>query len=125
MTIQRRWAYRVDLSIPFSFSVIDAAEAELVGEERLSKTQNISVAGLRFETSLRLEEGDKLEIELPLPASQSVNPVGLVVRSEPVEQPGNNLNSVAVRFLQLEEQDQIRLVDFLAQRKKNEGSAKI
>lgn len=117
ITMQRRRAYRrVDLPIPFSFSVIDVAETELIGEKVLqSTTQNISVAGLRFETSLRLEVGDKLEMNLHLPDSQSVNVVGCVVRSEPAEQPGKNLNSVAVQFLQWEEQDQIRLVDFLAQ----------
>ena len=120
ITMQRRRAYkRFDLPIPFSFSVIDVAETELIGEKVLqSTTQNISVAGLRFETSLRLEVGDKLEMNLHLPDSQSVNVVGCVVRSEPAEQPEKNLNSVAVQFLQWEEQDQIRLVDFLAQRKR-------
>ena len=117
--MQRRRAYRrFDLPIPFSFSVIDVAETELIGEKVLqSTTQNISVAGLRFETSLRLEVRDKLEMKLHLPDSQPVNAVGWVVRSEPVEQPGK-MNSVAVQFLQWEEQDQIRLVDFLAQRKR-------
>ena len=120
ITMQRRRAYRrFDLPIPFSFSVIDVAETELIGEKVLqSTTQNISVAGLRFETSLRLEVRDKLEMKLHLPDSQPVNAFGWVVRSEPVEQPGKNLNSVAVQFLQWEEQDQIRLVDFLAQRKR-------
>jgi hypothetical protein len=57
-------------------------------------------------------------MKLHLPDSQPVNAVGWVVRSEPVEQPRKNLTSVAVQFLQQEEQDQIRLVNFLAQRRK-------
>jgi c-di-GMP-binding flagellar brake protein YcgR len=118
MTIQRRRANRVDLSIPFSFTLIEAGETEPVGEHLNSTTQDISLAGLRFETSLRLKVGDQLEINLPLSASHSVNPVGWVVLSEPVEQHGENLNSVAVQFVQLEEQDQIRLADFLTQRKR-------
>lgn len=116
MTMQRRRAYRVNLPVPLSFSVIDAADAELIGEKLLkSKTQNISVAGLRFETSLGLKAGDKLDMNLFLPASQPVNAVGWVVRTEAVEHQGKSLNSVALKFLQLKEEDQIQLLEFLAQ----------
>ncbi len=116
ITIQRRRYYRVDVAIPFSFSVIDAAEAQLIGEKfSKAKTQNISVAGLRFETSLGLKAGDKLEMNLRLQASQVVKAVGWVVRTETVPKKDKVLSAVALKFLQLNEDDQIRLLEFLAQ----------
>lgn len=115
ITIQRRRYYRVNYAIPFSFSVIDAAEANLIGEKfSEAKTENISVAGLRFETSLGLRAGDKLEMNLRLPASQSVKAVGWVVRAEAAQNNGQPSNSVALKFLQLNEEDQIQLMEFLA-----------
>ena len=116
VTIQRRRYCRVEYALPFSFSVIDAAEAGLIGEKfAKAKTQNISVAGLRFETSLGLKAGDKLEMNLRLPASQSVKAVGWVVRTEAVQNNGQPIYSVALQFLQLHEEDQIQLLEFLAQ----------
>ena len=116
ITIQRRRYHRVEYAIPFSFSVIDAAEAGLIGEKfAKAKTQNISVAGLRFETSLGLKAGDKLEMNLRLSTSQSVKAVGWVVRTEAVPKKDKVLNAVALQFLQLHEEDQIQLLEFLAQ----------
>ena len=116
ITIQRRRYHRVEYAIPFSFSVIDAAEAGLIGEKfAKAKTQNISVAGLRFETSLGLKAGDKLEMNLRLSTSQYVKAVGWVVRTEAVPKKDKVLNAVALQFLQLHEEDQIQLLEFLAQ----------
>ncbi len=116
ITIQRRRYHRVEYAIPFSFSVIDAAEAGLIGEKfAKAKTQNISVAGLRFETSLGLKAGDKLEMNLRLSTSQSVKAVGWVVRTEAVPKKDKVLSAVALQFLQLHEEDQIQLLEFLAQ----------
>ncbi len=116
ITIQRRRYYRVEYAMPFSFSVIDAAETSLIGEKfAKAKTQDISVAGLRFETSLGLKAGDKLEMNLRLPASQVVKAVGWVVRTAATQNNGQPINSVALQFLQLQEEDQIQLLEFLAQ----------
>lgn len=116
ITIQRRRYYRVNAAIPFSFSVIDASEAHLIGEKSsTAKTQNISVAGLRFETSLGLKPGDKLEMNFRLPASQVVKAVGWVVRTAVAQTNGQPINSVALQFLQLQEEDQFQLLEFLAQ----------
>lgn len=116
ITIQRRRYYRVEYAMPFSFSVIDAAETSLIGEKfAKAKTQDISVAGLRFETSLGLKAGDKLEMNLRLPASQVVKAVGWVVRTEAVPKRNEVLSAVALQFLQLHEEDQIQLLEFLAQ----------
>ena len=99
ISVQRRKAVRVRVPIPFSFTVISAAKAELVGETVPDcQTQNISLGGLKFETNLPLALGDRLEIDLHLTPSQSVNAVGWVVRSEAIERDGNALYSVAMEI---------------------------
>ncbi|MFQ5928800.1 MAG: PilZ domain-containing protein [Acidobacteriota bacterium] len=116
VTVERRKSLRVSSSIPFSFMVIDADETYLVGERVLNvTTQDITVGGLKFETSLPLNVGDTLEMNLHLSPSQQVNAVGWVARSEPVERDGKYLNSVALEFLQLEAEEQKQLLQFLAQ----------
>ncbi len=116
ITIQRRRFHRVEYAMPFSFRVIDAAEAGLIGKKFANaKTQDISVAGLRFSTVLGLNAGDKLEMNFRLLASQSVKAVGWVVRTESAQNNGLPINSVALQFLQLHEEDQIQLLEFLAQ----------
>lgn len=114
--LQRRKSYRVRLPIPFSFTVIDAAETQLIDEKvRNSTLQNISVGGLAFDTPLPLQREDKLEMHLSLSSSQKVNVLGWVVRSEPVKGNGEALQSVALMFLQLAAEEQSQLLNFLAQ----------
>ena len=116
VTVERRKSLRVSSSIPLSFMVIDADQTYLIGERVLNvATQNITVGGLRFETSLPLKVGDTLEMNLHLSPSQQVNAVGWVVLSEPVERDGKYVNSVALEFLQLEAEEQKQLLQFLAQ----------
>ncbi|MDA2930268.1 PilZ domain-containing protein [Acidobacteria bacterium AH-259-O06] len=114
--MERRKSLRVSSSIPLSFMVIDADQTYLIGERVLNvATQNITVGGLRFETSLPLKVGDTLEMNLHLSPSQQVNAVGWVVLSEPVERGGKYVNSVALEFLQVEAEEQKQLLQFLAQ----------
>ena len=115
-TLQRRKSYRVRLPIPFSFTVIDAAETQLIDEKvRNSTIQNISVGGLAFETPLPLQREDKSEMHLSLTSSQEVTVVGWVVRSEPVKDKGEDLHLVALMFLQLSAGEQSQLLKFLAE----------
>jgi c-di-GMP-binding flagellar brake protein YcgR len=114
VSVQRRKAARVRVPIPFSFTVIAAAQTELVGETVSDcQTQNISLGGLKFETSLPLAPGDRLEIDLHLTPSQFVNAVGWVVRSEAVERDGKSLHAVGMEFLQLEAKEQNQFLLFL------------
>jgi hypothetical protein len=78
-------------------------------------TQNISAGGLAFETSLILEVGDQLAVNLHLSSSSNFDTRGWVVRSQPVENRGDALQSIALMFQQLEVQEQDRLLKFLAQ----------
>ena len=119
-TLQRRKSYRVRLPIPFSFTVIYAAETQLIDEKvRNSTIQNISVGGLAFETTLPLQREDKLEMHLSLSSSQKVDVVGWVVRSEPVKGNGEDLHSVALMFLQLAGEDLSQLLKFLSEAEAN------
>ncbi len=114
ISVQRRKAARVRVPIPFSFTVIAAAQTELVGETVSDcQTQNISLGGLKFETSLPLAPGDRLELDLCLNPSQFVNAVGWVVRSETVERDGKSLHAVGMEFLQLEAKEQTQFLLFL------------
>ncbi|MFQ5929257.1 MAG: flagellar brake protein [Acidobacteriota bacterium] len=114
VTLQWRNCVRVRASIPFSFTVVDAAESGLIGEKVLNtKTQDISTGGLAFQTSLLLKAGDKLEIDLHL-ASQRVSAFGWVVRCEPLGHDPTHINLVAIQFLQLKEKEQMQLLQFLA-----------
>ncbi len=103
------------LPIPFSFTVIGAAESQLISKKVLKgTTQNISAGGLVFETSLALKVGDQLALNLHLPSSSNFDTRGWVVRSRPAENRGDDLQSIALMFQQREAKEQERLVKFLA-----------
>ena len=115
VVLQRRKSCRVCLPIPFSFTVIGAAESQLISKKVLKgTTQNISAGGLVFETSLALKVGDQLALNLHLPSSSNFDTRGWVVRSRPAENRGDDLQSIALMFQQREAKEQERLVKFLA-----------
>ena len=115
VVVQRRKSHRVQSAVPFSFTVIEAAQPQLTDQKvRDSTTHDISVGGLAFATPLPLQVEDKLEIHLHLSSSQRVNVVGWVVRSEPAQGEGKDLRSVALMFLQLRAEEQSQLLKFLA-----------
>ena len=124
VTVQRRRSYRIHAQIPLFFTVIDAADSQLIGEHCADcKTQNISAGGLAFETHLPLKVGDKLAVQVRFHRSRQIDVVGWILRSEPVEREGECLNSVAFEFLQCEPQDQNQLLQFLARAEvKNKGN---
>jgi hypothetical protein len=120
--VQRRKSYRARLQIPFSLTVIDAVDAGLIGAKALEcTTQDVSVAGLAFDTDLPLKVGDKLALNLALDPSQQVNAVGWVVRCAPIQRQEYNhgtmitklTNLIAVNFLQLKAEEQNHLLRFL------------
>ena len=116
VSVQRRKAYRVRETIPFSFTVVDAQQNELVGEKVCNaQTKDISVGGLAFRTPLPLKIKDKLEITLFLPTFKRVVAAAWVVRSEPIEYDGRLFYTAALEFLHYEAEDQNRLMLFLAQ----------
>lgn len=116
VTLQRRHSYRVHSEIPLSFTVIDPHIRSLIGKKVAnSKTQNISVSGLQFETTLSLVVGDRLKVHLDLPSSQKVRAVGQVVRSKKIERNEEHVNLIALKFLELGPEEQDQLLPFLAE----------
>jgi len=111
LTIQKRKSPRVEVSIPLSFMVFDAANTEIIGDELVEvTTTDISVSGVSFNTDLPLKVGDQLKLTLQIPA-EPVNALGWVVRCAPEKE-----NSwVAVEFLNPEEKEQNQLMKFLVE----------
>ena len=115
VVVQRRTSCRVCLPIPFSFTVIGAADSQLISQKAFKGTpQNISAGGLAFETSLPLEVRDQLAVNLHLSSSSNLDTRGWVVRSQPVENRGDDFQSIALMFQQLEAKEQDQLLKFLA-----------
>ncbi len=91
--------------------IFEAVKPEIISQELVqASTRDISVNGLSCVSELPLAEGDQLQLTLQIP-SQPVNALGWVVRCESDQ--GGSL--VAVEFLQPEDQEQKRLLKFLAQ----------
>jgi c-di-GMP-binding flagellar brake protein YcgR len=109
--VQRRRSYRVMTPIPFSMTIIESAETELIGQHVPDlKTKNLSIDGLLFQSELQLKAKDKVGIDLNL--AQELNAVGWVVRSEPQ---GAGVNLVAVMFLMLNKEEQRQLVQLIGE----------
>lgn len=116
ISVQRRKAQRVCYPISFSFTIIDAADTQLIGHTvSKAKTENVSLGGLAFHTPLPLKLKDRLEISFRLSPSEQVKAVGWVVRYQPLRQDGKRLNLVALEFLHLGAKEQNKLHLFLAQ----------
>ena len=77
--------------------------------------RDLTVGGLAFETELYLEAGDKLDMNLELPPSQTINALGSVIRCLPVEREEGSLNAISMKFFQLDVEGQNQLLLFLAQ----------
>jgi c-di-GMP-binding flagellar brake protein YcgR len=116
VVVQRRTSCRVCLPIPFSFTVVSAAESQLISRKVLKGTaQNISMGGLAFETHLPLKVGDQLETDLRLSPSLHIDTGGWVVRSKSIRGRERDLRLIALMFHQMEAEDQERLSKFLIQ----------
>lgn len=114
VAVQRRRSYRLALRVPFTMTVIDAADPALeCGTTVRGRTENISIAGLLFETDLPLSIGDRVEINLQFTQSDQVSALGWVVRASPDQGKGESCSAIAVEFLQIDEEEQSQMLDFL------------
>jgi hypothetical protein len=121
-TVEYRTFPRFEAAIPFTFTVVDSANATLNGVSAAGETQNIGVGGLLFDARHPLAVGDKLALTLKLSASQQADTLGWVVRSTKVKRTqyvGGTMvklvHSVAVEFLQWKRDSQLKLLKFLLQ----------
>ncbi len=111
--LQRRVAPRIYVEIPLSFSILGAAESELVSDTVFdSQTHDISTGGLRFETSLPLKEEDQLQLKILLSESQGIGVTAQVAWSKQVKREGKIMTSVGARFVELHLDEQIKLLQF-------------
>ena len=114
VTVRRRKSFRARAKVPFSFTVIEAAEGDLAGESvRESETVNISAGGLLFRGNLPLSVGDRLALTLHLSPSQQVEAAAWVVRAEPTSQEESSVRRIALKFLELTTEEQNSLLNFL------------
>ena len=114
VAVQRRKSHRLALRVPVTLTVMDAADLALeCGTTVSGHTENISIAGLLFETDLPLSIGDRVEINLQFTRRDRVSAVGWVVRTTPDEGTGASGNAVAVEFLQIDEEEQSQMLYFL------------
>jgi len=112
VALERRKIYRVHDPIPLSFTIVEAIETQIIGEEILgAEIKDLTLGGLAFETDLPLEAGDKLDMNLRLSPSQTVNAVGSVLRSTPRNEESH---TVAVVFFQFDVEGQDTLLLFLS-----------
>ncbi len=112
--LQRRTAPRICVEVSLSFSILSAAESELVSDTVFdSQTHDISTGGLRFETSLPLKEEDQLQLKLLLSESQELGLTAKVVWSRQVKREGKTMISVGARFVELHLDEQIKLLQYL------------
>ncbi|MFQ5929489.1 MAG: hypothetical protein ACE5MK_07310 [Acidobacteriota bacterium] len=115
---------RLHKSIPFAFTVIDATNKDLIGQQVGDvKALDISPDGLRFETDLPLTLSDKLEITLSLPEKTCA--LGWVIRQEPTKGHAGPPFSLAVKFARLEPKDHNRLMLFQAKTRTDKAEREI
>jgi len=110
----KREFFRLKLSIPFTFSVIESKNPRVAANQVYThQTQDLSGGGLRFETHLALHSGDRLQLSLHLPSMAPVKVNAEVVWSERIQTPEEELNIGGIKFLDIEEDEQDRIIGFL------------
>ena len=114
VAVQTRTTFRVNESIPLSFTVVEAHRMELIGQEvPNARTRNITVGALAFDTTVPLEVGDRLDMKLQLSGSRAVSAMGTVIRCSSLESNPGGTRSIALKFFQLDAQEQSELLQFL------------
>ncbi len=110
----KREFFRLKLSIPFTFSVIESKDSRIATNQVYThQTQDISGGGLRFETHLALQAGDRLQISLHLPSMMPIKVDAEIVWSQWIQTPEEELNIGGIRFLDIDEEEQDRIIGFL------------
>ena len=110
----KREFFRLKLSAPFAFLVIESKNPRIATNQVYSnQTQDLSGGGLRFETHLELQLGDRLQITLHLPSMSPVKVDAEVVWSQPVETPEGEIVIGGLKFLDIDEDEQDRIIGYL------------
>ena len=122
--LKKRAIPRIQSEVPVSVSVRSAVEGQLVSAEPFeSKTHDISTAGLRFDTSFSLNEGDELELKLLLSPEQEITVSAKVMGTKKVKRGGEAVTLVGTQFVEIQLDDQIKLLQFLINEEESGKSA--
>ncbi len=119
--MDRREYHRFSAPIPFSFTICQADETSLIGQEGVSRITNLSWGGLLCEMNLPLRVGDKLQLDLHLSLSDHLHADGWVVRSEKTDQTKQltetmdvePVNLIAIGFQRLDDEARLLLLKYL------------
>ena len=122
--LKKRAIPRIRSEVPVSVSVLSAVESQLVSAEPFdSKTHDISTAGLRFDTSFPLNEEDELELKLLLSPEQEITVSAKVMGTKQVERGVEAVTLVGTQFVEIQLEDQIKLLQFLIDEEESGKSA--
>ncbi len=108
--LQRRASLRLQMGLPISYAL---RGGEKEAEPTQGNTRDVSIGGLRFNSSVPLEVGNELQITLDLTPSLQVSAGIKVISAEQIESNGEVLTSVGSQFVKLELDDQIKVLQFL------------
>ena len=112
--LKKRAIPRIQSEVPVSVSVLSATDDELVSAAPFdSKTHDISTAGLRFDTTLPLKKGDELALKLMLSPEQEITVNAKVMGTKKVKRSGEAVMLVGTQFVEIQLDDQIKLLQFL------------
>lgn len=115
VSIQRRSAPRVRVSLPFSFKVLDASYNRIISDQlHKSKTMDISLTGLRFDTNLPFKEGDQLEVAIQVARGEAVSLRSTVSSISRSDGKGRSPFVVGVEFFDLSAEERRKLSEFLS-----------
>ena len=110
----KREFFRLRLSIPFTFSVIESKDPRIATNQVYAhQTEDLSGGGLRFETHLSLHTGDRLQLSLHLPTMAPVKVDAEIVWSQQIQTPEEELNIGGIKFLDIDDEEQDRIIGFL------------
>ena len=106
--------FRLKLSVPFSFTVLEAKDPQIARNQTFTyRTQDLSGGGLRFETHLPLVRGDSLQLHLILPTSEPVKVHARVVWSKRSSEEGDEVYKGGLEFVDIDEEEQDRIIGFI------------
>ncbi len=112
--LKKRAIPRIQSEVPVSVSVLSATDDELVSAAPFdSKTHDISTAGLRFDTTWPLKKGDELALKLMLSPEQEITVNAKVMGTKKVKRSGEAVILVGTQFVEIQLDDQIKLLQFL------------
>ena len=123
--LEARQHPRTRLKASFAFSVLRGPTMHTPQDHLFpSKTSDICVGGLRFETAVPLQAGHQLQVHFPVSNSEKVGAALKVVSTRRFAQEGDTVNSVGAQFLGLPLEDQIKILEFLIDSEEpSEGSS--